>query len=110
MIRSFSLAAAAVAGALVLTSAAPNAAQAGNGSAAAAGIIGFAAGAMVGAAASQPQYYYQAPQPYYGPQPVYYVPEPWSPAWYSYCSAKYRSFDPASGTFLGYDGRRHFCR
>lgn len=26
-----------------------------------------------------------------------------------YCSNKYRSFDPASGTYLGYDGQRHYC-
>lgn len=24
--------------------------------------------------------------------------------------ARYRSFDPASGTFLGHDGRRHICQ
>jgi hypothetical protein len=30
--------------------------------------------------------------------------------WLSYCSSKYRSFDPASGTFLGNDGVRHPCR
>ena len=24
--------------------------------------------------------------------------------------ARYRSFDPASGTFLGHDGRRHVCQ
>lgn len=28
----------------------------------------------------------------------------------SYCAAHYRSFEPASGTYLGYDGRRHLCR
>jgi hypothetical protein len=27
----------------------------------------------------------------------------------SSCAQRYRSFDPASGTFLGYDGRRHPC-
>src|ERR1700758_1591769 len=27
--------------------------------------------------------------------------------WEAYCSAKYRSFDPSTGTFLGYDGMRH---
>jgi hypothetical protein len=27
----------------------------------------------------------------------------------SFCAQRYRSFDPASGTFLGYDGRRHPC-
>ena len=25
------------------------------------------------------------------------------------CSARYRSYDPASDTFLGYDGYRHYC-
>jgi BA14K-like protein len=28
----------------------------------------------------------------------------------SSCSQRYRSFDPASGTFLGYDGHRHSCQ
>ncbi|WP_245285747.1 BA14K family protein [Bradyrhizobium japonicum] len=27
----------------------------------------------------------------------------------SYCEQKYRSYDPASGTYLGYDGKRHPC-
>jgi hypothetical protein len=27
----------------------------------------------------------------------------------SSCAQRYRSFDPASGTFLGHDGRRHPC-
>ena len=27
-----------------------------------------------------------------------------------YCSQHYRSYDPASGTYMGYDGRRHSCR
>jgi hypothetical protein len=26
-----------------------------------------------------------------------------------YCMRRYRSYDPASGTFLGYDGIRHPC-
>ncbi|MGA7805071.1 BA14K family protein [Bradyrhizobium sp.] len=26
-----------------------------------------------------------------------------------YCAERYRSYDPASGTFMGYDGRRHPC-
>ena len=25
------------------------------------------------------------------------------------CAQRYRSYDPASGTFLGYDGRQHAC-
>ncbi|MFZ1813069.1 MAG: BA14K family protein [Rhizobiaceae bacterium] len=36
--------------------------------------------------------------------------EPWTPGWELWCSSKYRSFDRRSGTFLGYDGNRHFCR
>jgi len=27
----------------------------------------------------------------------------------AYCSQRYRSYDPASGTYLGYDGNRHSC-
>jgi hypothetical protein len=27
----------------------------------------------------------------------------------SYCAQRYRSYDAASGTFMGYDGRRHPC-
>ena len=27
----------------------------------------------------------------------------------SSCAQRYRSYDPALGTFLGYDGRRHPC-
>ena|SRR5437588_12567531 len=27
----------------------------------------------------------------------------------TFCAQRYRSYDPASGTFLGYDGHRHLC-
>jgi hypothetical protein len=56
----------------------------------AAGIIGFAAGAIAGGVAAS------AARP--------------SSDYYAYCAEKYRSFDPASGTYLGYDGLRHPCR
>lgn len=62
---------------------------------------------------------------YYEPAPVYrrtrvivnqpqYVNEvgtlrPWSHSWMRYCQQRYRSFDPSTGTFVGYDGREHFC-
>jgi BA14K-like protein len=26
------------------------------------------------------------------------------------CRARFRSYDPASGTYLGFDGARHLCR
>jgi len=37
-------------------------------------------------------------------------PYPWTPEWYDYCASRYRSFDPASGTFQPYHGRRRLCR
>jgi hypothetical protein len=27
----------------------------------------------------------------------------------AYCAQRYQSYDPASGTYLGYDGLRHPC-
>lgn len=80
-------------------------AQAGGGGAVAAGVIGFATGAIVGGALAQPRYY-----PAYGPGYYYSGVAAWSPAWYSYCSNRYRSFNPHTGMFVGYDGRYHFCR
>lgn len=94
-----------------------------------AGIAGLAVGAIVGGLASQPNVqgrvyidppyrpvYRTAPSYHYA-QPVYQAPrynyraafEPWTQSWYRACNARYRSFDPSSGTFLGYDGQRHFC-
>jgi ferric-dicitrate binding protein FerR (iron transport regulator) len=55
-------------------------------------IGGFAAGAIVGGALAAQQAQ-QAEQ-----------------NWLAYCSSKYRSFDPETGTYMGYDGRRHYCR
>jgi BA14K-like protein. len=97
-----------------------------SGDVAAAGAVGLAVGALVGglaAANSGPVYYRDPPPPrprpyyrgYYAPPPpprvAYARPslEPWTPGWYRYCESRYRSFDPRSGTFMGYDGVRHFC-
>jgi hypothetical protein len=92
------------------------------GDALAAGVVGLAAGMIAGAAIASPpapRYYYYDDAPrrvYYRPAYVYERPvyvggyEPWSRSWYRYCSNRYRSFDPQSGTFVGYDGREHFCR
>jgi hypothetical protein len=99
----------------------------------AAGALGLAAGARLGSANRQadviyrydePRYRYDEPR-YVRPRPVYERPvrvyeqpryveryssfEPWTRDWYRYCSDRYRSFDPQSGTFMGYDGVRHFC-
>jgi hypothetical protein len=56
------------------------------------GIIGLTAGALAAAAAAPP--------------PAYYPDQDWI----DYCYSKYRSFDAASGTYLGYDGQRHPCQ
>lgn len=74
-----------------------------------AGAAGFAVGTLFGHATARPRYY--APRAVYvAPRPVYYAPAPWTPEWYSYCGAKYRSFDPRSGTFIGLDGYQHMCQ
>ena len=93
-----------------------------------AGAAGFAAGTILGNATARPHYVppravygpaygYYAPAPVYRTAPVYRaapgryaVGAPGSRDWIAYCSAKYRSFDPRSGTFVGYDGQRHLCR
>ncbi|MCX5578354.1 BA14K family protein [Kaistia terrae] len=64
------------------------------GAAAAAGIIGLAAGAMIANSANQPRYYNGGG---YGGDYV------------SYCSNRYRSFNPRTGMFTGYDGYQHRC-
>ncbi len=70
-------------------------------------LAGFAAGAIIGGAiaGSQGPYYY-GPSPYYAPGYAY---EPAGGPDVAWCAQHYRSYDPASGTFLGYDGYRHPC-
>lgn len=48
----------------------------------------------------------------YAPAPAYRggSPEPWTRAWYQYCSAKYRSFEPDTGQYTTYSGYKRFCR
>ena len=65
------------------------------GNAAAAGALGLATGAIIGGAIAQQQ---QAP--------VYAAPNQSAVA---YCARRFKSYDPASGTYLGYDGLRHSC-
>ncbi len=77
-----------------------------NGAAVAAGVIGGLA--LGAAAASIAQQNSRPPAVYYAPGPA--GPPPGSPEWYAYCSNRYRSFDPRTGTFMGYDGLRHACQ
>jgi hypothetical protein len=79
------------------------------------GPAGLAAGAIIGGAvaASRPWYGYDydySPGYYgYGYAPGYsdygYAPDQDA----AYCAQRFRSYDPASGTYLGYDGYRHPC-
>jgi hypothetical protein len=77
---------------------------------------GAIAGAVIGGAiASQaygPDYYGPG---YSGPPVDYYDdsaaagPPPGDNDGVAYCMQTYRSYDPRSGTYLGYDGQRHPC-
>jgi hypothetical protein len=86
---------------------------------------GIASGLIIGSiiGSQQPYYggYYGGPPAYYGPQP-FYPPGYYGPVYgqsygpyygrryVGYCASRYRSYDPVSGTYVGYDGRRHVCR
>lgn len=68
------------------------------GDALAAGALGLAAGAIIGGALAQQQAQAAAP--------TYVAPNQSAVA---YCMRRFRSYDPRSGTYLGYDGLRHPC-
>ncbi|WP_027055063.1 BA14K family protein [Mesorhizobium erdmanii] len=101
-----------------------------NGDAIAAGVLGLAAGALIGGALANDQppayadrYYDDSydrevvvrPAPvrrYYAEPQVVYADryaEPWTRDWYNYCSDRYRTFNSRTGTFTGNDGEQHFC-
>ena len=67
-------------------------------------IGGLAAGAIIGGALA-------AQRPYYGSGHVYYEAEHGYVGGDAagYCMQRFKSYDPASGTYLGYDGYRHPC-
>ena len=80
----------------------------------------FVAGGLVGGALAAPYYGYGPyyPGPYY---PGAYYPGPYYPGHYAaapaysngggegYCAQRFRSYDPSTGTYMGYDGQRHPC-
>lgn len=103
-----------------------------NGEWVAAGVIGLAIGAIVANEAAKKQHTYapQIAQPQYQPQITTDFPpaprsvsnrnnnnvvtlesafQPWSQGWYEWCDDRYRSFNPNTGTYRGYDGLNHFC-
>ena len=71
------------------------------------GIGAGIAGAIIGGAILGAQPYGYAYGPYYGQRtyyPGYAVSDP-----VAYCLRRFRSYDPMSGTYLGFDGYRHPC-
>ena len=70
---------------------------------------GLGTGLIVGGALASP-YYYGNPYGYapYGGYPYTAAPYAGGDA-VAYCSQRFRSYDPGSGTYLGYDGLRHPC-
>ena len=82
-------------------------------------IPGAVAGAVIGGAIANSNAYYGGPGYYdqqygYYDQPDYYddsavVAAPVGDDAVGYCSQRFRSYDPGSGTYLGYDGLRHPC-
>ncbi|MET3559691.1 hypothetical protein ABID39_000368 [Bartonella japonica] len=84
----------------------------------AAGILGLAAAAIlvnVFKKREQPQVVYQQipkDQVIYEVQSTttyQQLQKPWTHGWLQYCKKRYRSFNPQTGTFRGYDGLDHFC-
>jgi len=77
--------------------------------AAAAGVIGGA----IAAATSPlwaPGYYDYYPGDAYGPDDGYAVaPAPVAGDSIAYCESRFRSYNPATGMFLGFDGQYHPC-
>ena len=81
--------------------------------------IGFGAGVAIGSALAGPHYSYgpdyYSDGPDYGYQPEPYAYGPPRRAYRAYvdadawCASRFRSYDPYSHTYLGYDGFRHSC-
>jgi hypothetical protein len=82
-------------------------------------IPGAVAGAVIGGAIASQSYGYYGGPGYYAPgyyDDQYYddgavavAPAPVGDDAVAYCMQTYQSYDPASGTYLGYDGYRHPC-
>ncbi len=86
-------------------------------------IPGAVAGAVIGGAiVGAPYGYYGGPgyyapgydpgyydDDYYDQGPVVAAPGPGGDDGVAYCMQTYRSYDPRSGTYLGFDGYRHPC-
>ena len=94
------------------------------GGAAVGAIIGATTGALIasegqrrggyyywrnGCYVQQPDGSWIAVSPRYCGPVASYEPQPVVDSAVAYCMRRFRSYDPASGTYLGYDGLRHPC-
>jgi hypothetical protein len=69
-------------------------------------IAGLALGAFTGALLPRLAH----PHPYGYPRARYVgTCPPWSQAWYNYCTARYRTFNPHTGYFFARPGVQRFC-
>ncbi len=64
------------------------------------GIVGGVIGGVIGGMMSRPQL-----QPYYAPQPYYQ--QPMDPI--AYCMQRFRSYNPDTQLYFGYDRQFHQC-
>jgi hypothetical protein len=85
--------------------------------------LGLGAGLLINRPPPPPPVYYAPPRPpvvyYPAPAPAYYPPAPAAPVYYDgrwteahvqWCFSRYRSYNPSTNTFVGYDGYVHQCR
>lgn len=91
---------------------------------AAGAVLGLGAGLLINRPPPPPRVYYAPPPPpppvvyYPAPPPVYYPPPPPAPVYYDrrwteahieWCLDRYRSYNPATNMFTGYDGYQRQC-
>lgn len=72
-----------------------------------AGIAAGVIGGLIGGALMNPGPVYAAPQPVYEAPPVYVRPSGGGSV--EYCMRRYRSYNPDTGTYVGYDGIERPC-
>jgi hypothetical protein len=70
---------------------------------------GIAGGLVLGGIIASQSPYYSGYYGSYGYPAPYYGGYGYGGNAVAYCASRFRSYDPSSGTYLGYDGYRHPC-
>jgi BA14K-like protein len=80
-------------------------------------LIGGGTGAVGGAVTHSQRYqeaynyaFYNCMNQQQAAQPAGGGMQPWTPAWYQYCSSKYKSFNANTGYYTTYGGQQKFCQ